>query len=232
VPGECIDGQPLSRFLIAERARPGTLMVDSRGQRFVDEAQNYNDVGRSLLAFDPVTLGYPRAPSWLVFDAAHRRRYPVGPLLRDDPDPDWLAAGDDWAALASRIGVPPDALADTVARFNAGAAQGADPDFARGTFAYDRFLGDATAAHPTLRPLDRPPFYAVRVDLGCLGTKGGPRTDADGRVRRWDGTPVPGLFAAGNAAASPLGLAYPGAGGTIGPALVFGTRAGETAAAT
>ena len=65
---------------------------------------------------------------------------------------------------------------------------------------------------------------------GCLGTKGGPRTDADGRVLRDDGEPVPGLFAAGNAAANPFGIGSPGGGGTIGPALVFGTRAGEAAA--
>nr|NIV89068.1 FAD-binding protein [Actinomycetota bacterium] len=43
--------------------------------------------------------------------------------------------------------------------------------------------------------------------------------------------PISGLYAAGNAAASPLGHAYPGAGGTIGPGLVFGMRAGEAAAA-
>ena len=54
---------------------------------------------------------------------------------------------------------------------------------------------------------------------GCLGTKGGPRTDADGRVLSIaDGAPIPGLYAAGNAAASAFGMAYPGAGGTLGPA--------------
>ena len=80
--------------------------------------------------------------------------------------------------------------------------------------------------------MTEPPFYAVEILPGCLGTKGGPRTDADGRVLRADGNGViPDLYAAGNAAANPFGLAYPGPGGTIGPAVVFGIRAGEAAAA-
>jgi succinate dehydrogenase/fumarate reductase flavoprotein subunit len=45
------------------------------------------------------------------------------------------------------------------------------------------------------------------------------------------GEPIPRLFAAGNVAASPFGLGYPGAGGTLGPAFVFGLRAGRAAAA-
>jgi succinate dehydrogenase/fumarate reductase flavoprotein subunit len=93
-----------------------------------------------------------------------------------------------------------------------------------GSTAHDRFIGG-------LGPADEAPYYALQVLPGCLGTKGGPRTDAHGRVLAIaDGEPVPRLYAAGNAAASPLGLAYPGAGGTIGPALVFGARAGRAAA--
>ena len=126
--------------------------------------------------------------------------------------------------MSAAIDVPAEALEATVERFNDGAVRGEDPDFGRGSFPYDRFIGG-------LGPLDEPPFYAFRVLPGCLGTKGGPRTDADGRVLSIvDGEPIPGLYAAGNAAASPFGLAYPGAGGTLGPALVFGVRAGEAAA--
>jgi succinate dehydrogenase/fumarate reductase flavoprotein subunit len=93
-------------------------------------------------------------------------------------------------------------------------------------------MGDPRAEHPVLAPLAEPPFYALRLLPGCLGTKGGPRTDEFGRVlRAASGAPIPGLFAAGNVAACPFGFAYPGGGGTIGPALVFGFRAGEAAAA-
>ncbi len=74
------------------------------------------------------------------------------------------------------------------------------------------------------------PFYAVEVHLGCMGTKGGPRTDDHGRVLSSRRAPVPGLYAAGNAAASPFGTATAAGGATLGPALVFGFRAGEAAA--
>ena len=224
IPGDSIDGEPMHRLILTERARPGCLLVNGRGVRFVDEAQNYNDLGRTLQNFEPTSFSFPNVPAWLVFDGRYRSTYRLGPLSRRDPDPDWLARGETLAELAGAIDVPPAALEATVARFNEGAARGEDPEFGRGSFPYDRFIGD-------LGPLEEPPFYAFRVLPGCLGTKGGPRTDPDGRVLSvLDGEPLRGLYAAGNVAASPFGLAYPGAGGTLGPALVFGVRAGEAAA--
>lgn len=223
IPGEEIDGGPLHRLILTERARPGCVLVNSRGVRFADEAQNYNDLGRALQNFEPTTFSFPNVPAWLVFDGRYRRTYRIGPLSRRDPDPDWLERGDTLAELAGRIGVPSRALEGTIAGFNEGAGRGEDPEFGRGAYAYDRFVGE-------LGPLDEPPFYAFRVLPGCLSTKGGPRTDADGRALSVEGEPIPGLYAAGNVAASPFGLAYPGAGGTLGPALFFGLRAGEAAA--
>ncbi len=75
-----------------------------------------------------------------------------------------------------------------------------------------------------------PPTTRCRCAIGAMGTKGGPRTDPDGRVLHVSGEPIPGLFAAGNAMAGATGRAYGGAGGTIGPAMVFGYRAGHAAA--
>ena len=88
----------------------------------------------------------------------------------------------------------------------------------------------ATTSEPPLGPLDTPPFYAVRVHSGALGTKGGPRTDGDGRVLDVDGHPIAGLYAAGNVMGSVMGMTYGGAGGTLGPAMVFGYLAGRHAA--
>ena len=152
-------------------------------------------------------------------------------MRRNEPDPTWLVRSDTLLDLAANIGVPADALAQTIARFNDQAIDGNDADFGRGSHLLDRYLGDRRARHPTLAPLLEAPFYAAQVLPGCLGTKGGPRTDSFGRVLVSDGRGhINGLYAAGNAAASPFGFAYPGAGGTIGPALVFGARAGASAA--
>jgi succinate dehydrogenase/fumarate reductase flavoprotein subunit len=231
VPGETIDGCAMFRVVLTERARPGSVIVDSRGRRFADEAQNYNDFGRSLHEFDPAAMAFPRVPAWMVFDSRYRSSYSVGPLRRRSPDADWLARGADVGALAARIGVPADALEQTLERFNELARGGSDADFGRGDYAYDRFMGDSRCANPVLATIEEPPFYALELLPGCLGTKGGPRTDSHGRVLGADAaTPLDGLYAAGNAAASPFGFAYPGAGGTIGPALVFGHRAGRAAA--
>jgi 3-oxosteroid 1-dehydrogenase len=68
------------------------------------------------------------------------------------------------------------------------------------------------------------------VRSGVLGTKGGPRTTADGQVVDVDGDPIPGLYAAGNVMASVMGMTYGGAGGTIAPGMVFGYLSGRHAA--
>jgi 3-oxosteroid 1-dehydrogenase len=231
VPDEQIDGAPFFRLVLTERARPGSLIVDGRGHRFADEGQNYNDMGRSLHEFDPTSYSFPRVPAWMIFDGAYRERYSLGPIRRDGADPPWLRRAEDVRGLAGEIGVPADALEGTIDRFNTQADAGHDDDYGRGDHAYDRFMGDPRAPHPFFSPLRRAPFYAIEILPGCLGTKGGPRTDADGRALLAEtGAAMPGLYAAGNAAASPFGFAYPGAGGTIGPALVFGHRAGEAAA--
>ncbi len=229
-PGEDVDGVRHYRPLHGERAQPGAIMVDRAGARFVDEAQSYGEVGRAMRRAAAGETRFPAAPCWMVFDAAYRRRYPVGPLEPGSPDPAWLARADDLAGLERRTGMAPGTLEHTVTRFNAGAARGEDPDFGRGTFPYDRWIGDPSAPHPTLAPLGEAPFYALDVHLGCMGTKGGPRTDDHGRVLSAGRVPVVGLYAAGNAAASPFGTATAAGGATLGPALVFGFRAGEAAA--
>ena len=231
VPGEELDGSAFFRPLHGERAQPGALMVDRRGRRFVNEACNYGDVGRAMQSFEPEPDWFPAMPSWLIFDAAYRALSSVGPLEPAGDDPVWLIRAPSIRALAIEIGVPPETLKTTVDRFNAHAAGGKDPDFSRGERYYDRWIGDPTATHATLGVLTEAPFYALRVHCGCMGTKGGPRTDGSGRVLGVEGGVIKGLYAAGNAAANPFGIATPAGGATLGPALVFGTRAGEAAAA-
>lgn len=229
VPGEKLDGAPYYRSLHGERAKPGAVLVDRHGRRFVDEAQNYGDVGRAMRRFSTGFPPYPSAPCFMVFDADYRARYPVGPLEPGQPDPKWLCSAPDLRSLAEEIDVPGDALAAAIDRFNEHARAGTDPDFGRGAYRYDRWIGDASAPHPTLAPIAEAPFSALVVQAGCLGTKGGPRTDGAGRVLRGD-LPVAGLYAAGNVAASPFGTATAAGGATLGPALTFGYLAGKAAA--
>jgi succinate dehydrogenase/fumarate reductase flavoprotein subunit len=230
IPGDEISGEPLYRLILNERSRPGCIMVDSHGRRFVNEAQNYNDVGRSMQSFDAASYTFDRAKSWLIFDKQYRDSYAIGPIFPSDPDPDFVHKGPTVEKLAESIGVAPNILFSTIETFNADAAIGVDSQFNRGQSPYDRALGDPNHEHPNLRPITTTPFYAIAVHAGTLGTKGGPRVDIRGRVRAISGGVIPGLYAVGNAAASPLGFAYPGAGGTLGPALTFGVLAGRAAA--
>jgi 3-oxosteroid 1-dehydrogenase len=122
-------------------------------------------------------------------------------------------------------------LEDTIAGWNRGCAAGGDPEFGRGSDLYERYMGDpGTSPNPNLGPIDRPPFYAIRVLAGTIGTKGGPVTDADARVLTEGGRPVPGLYAAGNAAAFWTADGYPGPGATLAIAMTMGYLAGRHAA--
>ena len=222
-------------FCLAERSLPGCVLVNGAGQRFVNESAPYVDAVHAM--YDGNTPENPHIPAWLVFDQRYRDRYVFAGLPPGKALPRrWYAAGavlraDDLAGLARGAGIDADGLVKTVTRFNEFAAAGRDEDFGRGDSAYDRYYGDPRLANPNLAPLARPPFYAVRIVPGDLGTKGGLRTDERARVLRPDGTAIEGLFAAGNASAAVMGHSYAGAGATIGPAMTFGYIAAHTMAA-
>lgn len=232
IPGDTIAGKQRSRSVRLERTRPRSIIVNRAGRRFVNEACDYNSMAGAFHYLDP-RGGYVNDPAWIVFDAEHLRRYGFLGVAPADSAPDWFCESPDLPSLATRTGIDAEGLQSTVAAWNRGVAAGADPEFGRGASAYDGYWGDDKADTPagrTLGPLDTAPYYAVPVSVGAMGTKGGPRTDADGRVLHVSGRPIPGLFAAGNAMAGVTGRAYGGAGGTIGPAMVFGFRAGRAAA--
>lgn len=231
-PAPQFDGQQRAAPVLIERTVPHSLMVNRKGERFCNEAANYSALAGAFHQFDPQTYDYPNLPAWLVFDQDYVDRYPIGPRLPGQPVPEWVTRADTLEALAGLIGVPADALEGTVARFNTHAKAGHDPDFQRGTSAYDHFYGDRTreGTAVTLGAVERGPFYAVEIRMGLLGTNGGARTDGSARILGHDGKPIPGLYGAGNAIACPTGGIYAGAGGTLGPALTFGYIAGRSAA--
>jgi 3-oxosteroid 1-dehydrogenase len=214
-------------FCLAERSLPGCIMVNAAGQRFVNEAAPYVDAVHAM--YDLHTPDKPHIPAWLITDQRYRSSYVFAGLPPRKPLPRrWYAAGIVFRAaalaeLAAQISVPADGLAETVRRFNAFAVAGRDEDFGRGDSAYDRYYGDPRCRpNPNLASLARPPFYAIKIVPGDLGTKGGLRTDERARVLRPDDSPISGLYAAGNASAAVMGHSYAGAGATIGPAMTFG----------
>ncbi|MGV0794310.1 FAD-dependent oxidoreductase [Mycolicibacterium sp. XJ1819] len=228
LPGDTFEGHPRSRSVRLERTRPRSIIVNRAGRRFLNEAGEYNSMAGPFHFLDP-REGYANDPAWIVFDAGHLERYGFLGVLPGEHAPDWFSPSADLAELSEKTGIDPDGLARTLAAWNDNVAREQDPDFGRGSSAYDGYWGDdkaATTAGKTLGPIDTPPYYAVPVAIGAMGTKGGPRTDGDGRVLHVNGSAIPGLYAAGNAMAGPTGKAYGGAGGTIGPAMVFGYRAG------
>jgi succinate dehydrogenase/fumarate reductase flavoprotein subunit len=232
VPGEMQYGYESVRLILLERTRPHSFMVNRYGIRFTNEAGNYNAMGGVFHAFDPQKFEYPNNPSWLIFDHKHKTLYDVAGCPAGDRVPEWMIQAETAEELAELINVEPDTFKATFERFNEFAAKGEDPDFNRGESAYDTFNGDQSqeGIRATLQPLILPPYYAIKVEGGALGTNGGPKTDATCRVLSLNGGVINGLYAAGNAMAAPTGMVYGGAGGTIGPAMTFGYIAGKAAA--
>lgn len=225
-------GEQRAQIILIERTVPHSIMVNRSGKRFCNEAANYSALGGVFHQFDPANYDYLNLPAYLIFDAQYAERYPLGTRQPGQPIPEWVMRADTLEGLAEQIGIDAAALTETVARFNVHADEGHDPDFGRGTSAYDHFYGDRSreGTAVTLGAIRQAPFYAVEIASGLLGTNGGPRTDGQARILGHNGEPIPGLLGAGNAIACPTGGIYAGAGGTLGPALTFGYIAGRTAA--
>lgn len=230
-----VPGEERARLSTIDRALPGCIIVNQAGRRYMNEAASYHVVGRKMLENDRPGAG--TQPSWVIFDAAFRHKYPMGPLLPLIPDAlqpkgvrRIMRKAGSIADLAQAIGVPADALEATVTRFNADAERGVDGEFDRGGPAYDRMYGDQRVQpNPTLAPILKAPFYGFPIYGGDIGTNGGVVTDEEARVLDEGGRAIGGLYAVGNNAASVMGESYPGAGVTLGPAMTFGYVAGRHA---
>ncbi|MBM9458857.1 3-oxosteroid 1-dehydrogenase [Nocardioides sp. zg-536] len=219
-------------FCLAERNLPGSIMVNGEGRRFMNEALPYVEATHEI--YKGEATGVSHVPSYLVFDQTYRNRYLFAGLAGRQPFPGrWYKEGvvvraDTLEELAAKVGLPEGSLPATVERFNGFARHGVDEDFHRGESAYDKYYSDPTVKpNCSLAPIEKGPFYAVKIVPGDLGTKGGLLTDERARVLREDGSVIDGLYAAGNVSAAVMGNTYPGPGGTIGPALVFGYLAVE-----
>jgi 3-oxosteroid 1-dehydrogenase len=233
LPGLRNDGGQNGLLSSRERALPGSIMVNRFGRRFANEAANYNAFGGAFHQLDASRLEYPNLPAYLIFDQSTVDRFGVFGGAPGEPAPPWVARADTLDELAGVFGLPAVALRATVEHFNQNARAGVDPDFTRGLSTFDRFPGgrmtDPESPFATLGPVETGPFYGAEVSSSALGTKGGPRTDRDGRVLDVDGAVIPGLYAAGNVMASPSGMVYGGAGATLAVAGIWGIYTGRAA---
>jgi 3-oxosteroid 1-dehydrogenase len=215
--------------IVPELIKPHGILVDDAGQRFVNEARSYMEVGRACYA-------RPAVPAWIVMDSRHRKRYlfgfqPPGKVPAKWIEKGWVRQDATLAGLARQCGIDPAGLEATVARFNGFCETGVDADFQRGDNAYALYWSDPTCKpNPTLGTIAEPPFWAVPLVPGDVGTCGGAITDEHARVLRADGSVIEGLYAAGNCAAPLAGPHYIGAGLSIGASSVFGYIAARHAA--
>jgi succinate dehydrogenase/fumarate reductase flavoprotein subunit len=220
-----------------DRAKPGVIAVTRQGKRFTNEGNSYHDFVQDMVK---ACKGTGEVSSWLICDHHALRNYGLGsvapfPLpIRRHLRSGYLKRGRTIADLAKVIKVDPATLQKTVETFNRDAKKGEDPEFGKGSKAYNRYQGDAlNKPNPCVAPIEKGPFYAIKLVVGDIGTFAGLQTDARTRVLGPDGQPIQGLYAVGNDAASVMGGNYPGAGITLGPALTFGYVAGlELAKAT
>lgn len=226
MPVSRVPGKGLFPHLL-DRYKPGMIAVLSSGRRFANESESYHDVGAAMVASG-------EAACWLVCDRRAIRKYGLG-HVKPAPMPllmwtrsGYLKAGRTLADLARTCGIDPAGLEATVAEYNRGAREGRDDQFHRGETSFNRYLADPdTKPNPCVAPLDHAPFYAVRMEMGDLGTFDGLKTSVVGEVLDRQGGAIPGLFAVGNDRASIMGGTYPGAGITLGPAMTFGWITGR-----
>ncbi|MBK3823721.1 FAD-binding protein [Paraburkholderia aspalathi] len=204
------------------QAEKHAIVVNRSGKRFASE-YDFN-IGVAVDQRDRKAGQPEHLPAWVIADSRLLKDAPpLGWYSRNDPN--WMVRASTLHELATKIGVPAEALAETVARFNGFCADGRDRDFHRGESAWEQFK--AGGANSALGPIDRPPYLAAPFNRSILGTKGGARTNMAGQVVRADGGVIPGLYAAGLSMANPIGTLAVGPGTTIGPNLTWGFICGE-----
>ncbi|HEV2219283.1 MAG TPA: FAD-dependent oxidoreductase [Casimicrobiaceae bacterium] len=219
---------------IIDRAKPGVIGVLSNGKRFVNEADGYYDYTAAMVAAAPQD---EEVASWLICDHRFQRRYglgyakpfpvPLAPYIRAG----YLKRAASVEELARICGIAPNALTDTVKAFNEHARHGEDPEFGRGSTPYNRKQGDPLhGPNPCVAPIEKGPFYAVKVLPGSFGTFAGLKTNGHAQVLGRDDRPVEGLYAVGADMASVMGGFYPSGGINLGPAMTFGYIVGRHAA--
>ncbi|CAN7766799.1 FAD-dependent oxidoreductase [Variovorax sp. LjRoot84] len=222
--------------LVWDRAKPGLMAVNQAGERFVNESTSYHEFVRAMYRSHEMV---PTVPAFLVCDHDFMERWGLGLALPGGrPREHLVRAGYLYKAqslrdLAAALGIDGERLEASAARFTRFAESGKDDDFGKGSTAYNRYLGDPDQQpNACLGPLQRGPFYAVKVYAGDIGTACGIACNEHAQALDAQGQPIVGLYMAGNDMHSVMGGEYPAPGITLGPALTFGWIAGRHAASS
>lgn len=220
--------------LVWDRAKPGLMAVNSAGDRFVNESTSYHEF---VLAMYRSHEKVPTLPAYLVCDHDFMERWGLGIALPGGRPREhlvragYLVKAPTLRELGRALGIDGARLEASAVRFSGFAKSGSDEDFGKGSTAYNRYLGDPDhQPNACLGPLERGPFYAVKVYAGDIGTACGIACNENAQALAADGRPIPGLYMAGNDMHSVMGGEYPAPGITLGPALTFGMIAGRHAA--
>ena len=222
--------------LVWDRAKPGLMAVNAAGRRFVNESTSYHEFVLGMYRSNQTVR---TLPAFLICDSDFMERWGLGLALPGGrPREHLIRAGYLHRAaklneLAGQLGIDAQGLGESVERFNHYGKTGEDPEFGKGSTAYNRYLGDAThKPNECLGSLSKGPFYAVKVYAGDIGTACGIRCNENAQALDAEGQPIAGLYAAGNDMQSVMGGQYPAPGITLGPALTFGWIAGHHIART
>lgn len=239
-PSTRVPGEELAWILVYEKNMPHSCMLNRKGERITNEAGPYIDVVNDM--YFSTNRQERHFPHWMIIDSQFREQFAIGHVLPSRIMPDrkipasywdnYLYKADTIAGLCEKTGIDSQKAQQSLERFNVFCETGQDEDFGRGNSAHDHYYSPkAQSPNPNLGTISKPPFYAIPLYPGDLGTKGGLLTNEKAQVLRGDDSVIKGLFACGNCSAAVMGNSYAGAGSTIGPSIVFGFIAAETAGA-
>jgi predicted oxidoreductase len=223
------NGLPDPRDPAGERGlltqNPAAIWVDATGRRFTNEAAATKVTDRAVLRSTPAT-------HWLIFDAVGVKPLTIrgaawlsATTIKKEimENPVLVKRGDSIADLAAAAGLPVDALADTIARYNRFIERGIDTDFGR----------IAPGTGPAPQQIRTPPFYAIQLYPMTRKSMGGLAIDREARVLDTEGKAIDGLFACGEVTGvAGINGSFGGSGTFLGPSVLIGRVAGRSAVAS
>ncbi|MCB1616860.1 MAG: FAD-binding protein [Pseudomonadales bacterium] len=234
-----VPGEDLAWILVYEKNMPHSCMLNTKGERITNEAGPYIDVVNDM--YFSSNRQERKFPHWMILDSRFRQQFAIGHVLPSGMMPDkkvpeaywdnYLYKADTLEALCKKTGIDVERATQSIERFNQFCETGQDKDFGRGQSEHDHYYSPKTdSPNPNLGSIKEAPFYAIPLYPGDLGTKGGLLTNEKAQVLRGDDSVIEGLYACGNCSSAVMGNSYAGAGSTIGPSIVFGFIAAESAA--